>query len=383
MTQLKYNQLEDSLNSVSNNDFVNLFLLWGEKYIFDEKVDFIISKLISKKARDLSLTQFQGENLLISDIIEELSTYSVFLEKKVVYARDTNFSKDQLKILTDYINSNIPENNFLIFSCSKIDKRSAFYKAVKKRGVLVDCTIPTGLSRRDIGEQTQFLRNVMEKILQKNQKQIENRAFLKLIDLTGFNPDIFTDNIEKLISFIGKKEKITENDVSQLVKRSKIDPIFDFTNAFSDKNIEKTLFFLSSLLNSNFHILQILKALTNHMRKIFAAKCFIASLNNKKIWVKGLSYNEFNNSIVPEIKKADNNLIEILSDWNETSSDFFLASKSKSTYPEYQIFKKSDNFLLSELENIIIKLGELDNKFKSTSQDEEILIKDFIFQTCN
>ncbi|MCK5099333.1 MAG: hypothetical protein KAR45_14585, partial [Desulfobacteraceae bacterium] len=293
-------------------------------------------------------------------------------------------SKDELKRLSDFIIKGIPENNFLLLSLTKIDKRSVFFKTVKEYGLIVDCTIPKGLSQRDIGEQTKFLRNEMNRILHANQKEIEEKAFLKLIDLIGFNPEIFIDNLEKLVSFIGQKKRINIDDVSQLTNRTKIDPIFDFTNAFSDKNIKSSIFFLSSLLRSNFHVLQILKALTNHVRKIFAAKSFIEDLNtkNKKIWEKGLDFNRFNNFIVPEIKNADNALARELDSWQETVSDFFLASKSKSTYPEYQIFKKSDNFSLSELENILIEIGELDNKFKSSSQDPEILIKDFIFRIC-
>ncbi|MCP3898113.1 MAG: hypothetical protein GY707_00090 [Desulfobacteraceae bacterium] len=383
MTQIKYNQLEDSLNSLIKKDLPQLFFLWGEKYLLDSKSDLILSKLISKKEKELCLTVFQGEVALVTDIIDDLSTFSVFLDKKVVFAKEINFSKEEMKRLTDFINNGFSENNFLILSCLKIDKRSSFFKLVKEKGLAVDCTIASGLSKRDIDEQIQFLRNEMNTILLKNQKEIEEKAFLNLIDLTGFNPDIFQDNLEKLVSFIGKNKKICVNDVSQLVKRTKIDPIFDFTNAFSDKNIEKTILLLSSLLNSNFHVLQILKALTNHARKIFAAKCFIETckLQNQKIWIKGQSFNEFNNLVVPQIKNADDDLKKELNSWQESKSDFFLASKSKSTYPEYQIFRKSDNFSPTELKNIIIELGELDNKFKSSSQDEVILIKDFIFRT--
>jgi DNA polymerase-3 subunit delta len=385
MTQIKYNQLEDSLKSKLNKELPQLFLLWGEKYLTDSKSDLIISKLISKKERELFLTVFQGDNPFTTDIIEEMSTFSVFLDKKVVFAKDINFSKEELKSLSVFLNSGIPESNFLIFSCLKIDKRSSFFKVIKEKGFIVDCSIPMGLSRRDINEQTKFLRNEMKVILQQSQKEIEEKAFISLVDLTGFDPDTFKENLEKLVSFTGQKKRISVNDVSQLIKRSKTDPIFDFTNAFSDKNIKKTLFLLSSLLNSNFHVLQILKALINHIRKIFAAKCFIENVNIRKqqIWVKGLDFNRFNKLVVPEIIKADDVLTKELGLWQETTSDFFLASKSKSTYPEYQIFKKSDNFSLTELENIILDLGELDNKFKSSSQDEQILIKDFIFRTLN
>ncbi len=383
MSQIKYTKLKESLNSLSEKTFPQLFLLWGEKYLIEEKLDFIVSKILSKQEREFAYNVLTDENLTIPNLIDEISLFSPFMDKKLVYAKYLDLPKDDLKRLSNFITPGIPKNNYLIISLIKIDKRSAFYKIIKNSGLAVDCSVPDGLNKYDIAEQTQFFRSEMETVLKKENKNIDEKAFIRLIDLTGFDISTFMDNLGKLVSFVGTNPKITLNDVSQMIKRTKIDPVFDFTNAYSDKNIEKTLFFLSSLLNAKFHILQILKALTNHMRKIFAAKCFIESFDdNRKIWVRGQSFNTFNNIVVPEIIKADNSLKELLEQLEESSSDFFLASKSKSNYPEYQIFRKSDNFSLIELKNILIEICELDNKFKSSSTDPNILIKDFIFRTC-
>jgi DNA polymerase III subunit delta len=384
MTQIKYNQLEESLKPLQNKTLPQLYLLWGEQYLIDEKVEFIISKLLSKEERKLSFNIFSGDELSVNNILDEISTYSVFLDKKVIFAKGLTASKDELKRLSHFAETGIPENNYLILSLTKLDKRSAFFKSFISKAIGIDCSIPKGIGKKDIGEQTQFLRVETSRILKNNQKEIDENAFLKLIDLTGFKPDIFIDNLEKLVSFTGNKKSITIADVSQLVKRTKIDPIFDFTNAFSDKNVKKSIFFLSSLLNSDFHVLQILKALTNHTRKIFAVKCFVHTLNKNqnRTWIKGMDFNSFNNNVIPKIKDADKALLKELKSYKEDNSDFFLASKSKSTYPLYQTFKKSDNYSLTELENILIEIAGLDNKFKSSSQDPQILIKDFIFRFC-
>jgi len=384
MTPIKYTQLEEFFKTSHTNDTEQFFFLWGEGYLLEEKTEFIVSNLLLKKEREFSLTTLSGDDLTINNLIEEISTYSVFVEKKVIFAKGLSAPKEDLIRLSDFIIQGLPQNTFLILSLAKVDKRAAFFKAISKTGILIDCSISKGINKKDVNEQTQFLRNEMMQILGQNQKEIEEKTFLDILDLTGFNTDIFIENIEKLVLFIGKNRKITDNDVFQLIKRTKTDPIFDFTNAFADKNIKQCLFFLSSLLKSNFHVLQILKALTNQVRKIFAVKCFIHDLNlrKKKIWTKGLDFNSFNNVVANELKNADKELLQELQLWEESTSDFLLASKSKSNYPEYQIFKKSDNFSLTELENILIEISELDNKFKSSSQDSQVLIEDFIFRTC-
>ncbi len=385
MTQINHIKLEDFFKERSNA-LPSLFLLYGDSYITREKADFIVSKLISEKEKELCYTLFQNDAAHATDIVEELSTFSVFMDKKVVFAKEIDFLKDDLKLLSDYMADGIPDNNYLIISLKKIDKRSSFYKTIKSNGLVVDCSVPGGLGKRDLQLKSMFLKGEMDKILKKNHKEITIGAFNRLVDLTGFNPVIFRDNLEKLISFTGQRNKIIEDDISKLIQRTKIDPVFDFTSAFSNKDLKKALFLLSSLLKSQFHILQILKALTNHIRKLYAAKCFLDYIvnhffeNNKKIWNKNTDFNSFNTYVVPAIKKGDKELQDELGLWHGDLSDFSLASKSKSNYPEYQIFKKSNNFTMDELEKIIIDLAELDFKFKSSSQDEIILFKDFMFR---
>ncbi|MBF0203137.1 MAG: hypothetical protein HQK67_02240, partial [Desulfamplus sp.] len=58
-------------------------------------------------------------------------------------------------------------------------------------------------------------------------------------------------------------------------------------------------------------------------------------------------------------------------------------SNSKSTYPVYQTFLKSDNFGLNELASIMMELSEMDYKFKSSSDgDPVILLEEMIIRIC-
>ena len=73
---------------------------------------------------------------------------------------------------------------------------------------------------------------------------MDRRTFRAMYELTGFDLRIFSDNLNTLITYVGDRKKITQDDVEYVLKRTKKDPIYEFTNAISDRDLEKSFFFL-------------------------------------------------------------------------------------------------------------------------------------------
>jgi len=154
--------------------------------------------------------------------------------------------------------------------------------------------VATGSRKADLDEQRAVFQNIAHKILSKVNKKLEPRAFLLLADLTGFDLELFSRNLEKLIVYSGKKPTITNADVNSVISRDKTDPVFDLTNALMAKDTKKALFYFNSLLNKNFHILQLLKSLENQIRKLLLVKCCTQELNqNKTISIKRMNFNAY------------------------------------------------------------------------------------------
>ena len=74
----------------------------------------------------------------------------------------------------------------------------------------------------------------------------------QLIQMTGFDLRTFCNNLEKLISWVGDRVEITIKDVGSVLQRTKRDPIYELTNAISDRNVQRTLFYLTSILSADF-----------------------------------------------------------------------------------------------------------------------------------
>jgi DNA polymerase III subunit delta len=280
------------------------------------------------------------------------------------------------------------DGNHLIITTDTVDKRKKLFKILKNKGVIIDCQIPKGNTAKDRQAQSLALNERRKEIEKDSGKKIENNAYAHLCSLTGFDLSAFSDNMEKLVNFAGKRKSINIKDVESLVKRSKKDPVYELTGAISDRNLKNALFYLNSIISSDdFHPLQILASIINQIRKLLVIKSFIKENNTK--WRKGLSFNIFKASVIKEIAEYDKKFHETLKNWNtalyddektkkKISTSLTIAKNINNPYPVYQLFIKSENFKEKELILGLKKLGEADMMLKSSGQKPRLILEKVI-----
>jgi len=412
---VNYNQLNSFLKSVQAEDIPGSILIFGDPYLIKHAFKTLSSFLLGNDEdnKQFALDILEGGSVSMGDIIEQVSTFSFLVPKKIVAVKnaplfqikqgsqDISFSQSDLDHLTDFIGKGIPSNHSLIFTTNLIDKRKKIYKIIADKGLIIDCSVATGVRKSDIDEQRAVLQSIAGKILAASKKTLDNQTFHALVDLTGFNLDLFVQNIGKLIAYCGKREIISLADVKSVIIRDKKDPIFNLTNAFMAKDVKNSLFYLNSLFNEGFHPLQILKSFENQTRKLILVKCFTEQFfgNNTTINLKRINFNSFKQSVLPKIidydkqtkkdsERQDDYLIMKSSKTKKKkqtnkSTDLFLAPNPKNAYPVFQIFQKSENFSLNELNQALIFLSDLDYRLKSSSFDARTAIENFIINTCS
>ncbi len=411
---LKHNGLKVFLTSVKEKDIPALALIYGESFLVKQAFKTLSSFLLGNDNRKFALEILEGGAVSMGDIIEQVSTFSLLVSKKIVAVKnaplfqtnqsgsDISFSLSDLDHLNDFIGKGIPKNHYLILTTSLIDKRKKIYKAIADKGLIIDCSVAQGARKADQDEQKAVLQTIADNILSTSKKTIDYQAFKTLVDLTGFNLGILSQNLEKLIAYSGKAKIISTADVKAVVKRDKKDPIFNLTNAVMAKDFKNALFYLNSLFNEGFHPLQILKSFENLIRKLILVKCFTQkfSKNNnlkvtRKISLKKIDFNSFKLSVLPkvihydeQIKISVENRDQYLSNEDlkknaNKANDLFLAPNPKNAYPVFQTFQKSENFSLNELNQALIFLGDLDYKLKSSSIDAKTQIENFIIKICS
>ncbi len=408
---IRYTGVRQFLDSAGEHDIPNLILIHGEPYFIKQFTDYVTSFLLGSESSSFALETLEGGSVSMGEIIEQVSTFSFLSSRKVVRIKniplfqkstrggEISFSQSEIDHFSDFIEKGIPENHFLVLTAASVDKRKKIFKTIKANALIIDCFIPTGSRKAELDEQNAVLRAIAGDISSKAGKKIDHSAFMLLVDLTGFDPELFAKNLEKLIVYAGDNPNITTGDVKRVITRDKTDPIFNLSNALLEKRADRAIFYFNSLLDKGIHILALLKSLENQIRKMVMVKACAMELGNcrdsrkKNMGFKNSHFNNFKQNVLPKIieydKKSKKSVQELDLSFDAESSkkktgknDLILVPNPRSPYPVFQLFQKSDNFSLEELTLALIDLSDLDYQMKSSSMDAETALENFLITLC-
>ena len=330
-----------------------------------------------------------------------------WLDDIVLYCRENNLSvpvaRDDGSTLQQAIEKGFPGDNHLIITTDVADKRRSLFKAISGRGVIVDCSVPKGNRRADRLIQESVLAERMREMLKAADKSMNQSTYAALYEMTGFDLRVFTNNLEKLISYVGTQKEITQKDVQSVLQRTKEDPIYELTGALADRKPESALFYLDSILSAGIHPLQVFSALINQVRKLLLAKDFTLSPYGRD-WQAACPYDYFQKQVISAIVEYDRNLLEHLSERQailatpspsrkdqrskrknkkkKPTTDLLIAKNPKNAYPIYLLLKKSERFSKDELINAFEILNEADKRLKSGSQNHRLVLEQVIMGIC-
>ncbi|MBW2368507.1 MAG: hypothetical protein JRH15_11540 [Deltaproteobacteria bacterium] len=313
------------------------------------------------------------------------------------------------KFLQAAIEKGFPKSHYLVFTTDLVDKRRSLYKTIKSKGIIVNCSVPKGDRRADRQVQEAVLRERMQVLLTKGRKRMNEPAFRALYDLTGFDLRTFSNNLEKLILYVADRPAITVEDVQTALSRSKQDPIYELTNAISDKHLDSALFLLDSSLSAQMHPLQIFAAIVNHLRRLYLAKSFTESEQGRGFRAD-LPFQNFKTQVLPAIQAYDQDMRDRYDALTKTlepepepetpskakkkktkkgakqkkaaANDLVLAPNPANAYPVYLLMKKTNRFTMTQLTDIYQYLAAADMRFKRTGQNPKIILEEIILRVC-
>ncbi len=367
-----------------------------------------------KKSSGYLLTLLNRLNLSLNDMEKEdrnnrlgidTKTDLSWLCKTLAYCREHGLAPSTQRDLTDTlveaIKKGFPSQNHLIITTDMVDKRHRLYKTFMESGWIIDCSVPKGERKTDKIRQESVLKEQMDAILFREGKTIRQNAYFEMLELVGFNLRNFSNDMEKLVSFVGNRQEITREDVRAVLKRTRKDPIFQFTNAVAERNLSSALQYLAAMLEAEMHPLQLVAAMTNQVRKLINMKGFVESPEGS-VWRSSANYSYFQNQVLPAIIEYDKIFSGQLSQWanrlvkreqktgkkkptgkkNVANSDLYLAKNPKNPFPIYQTLKKSDNFSLRELKFALDCLSQADIGLKSTGQAPKRILENVLFKIC-
>lgn len=480
MPEIQHSQFVDYLEKPGALKDGAVYLIQGEPMLVAQCVGPLIDRLLDGASREMGVEVLDGAVENIPDVLEQLNTYTLMAEAKVVWFKEAKLfdsggshqrladqiqqafesgdmdragkgfislcaklgvdpseiakgyalpaalhpvqqalgdddmrglidhcqvkgwggtaATDYIQILEQAVEKGFPQHHYLVITATeRVPKNRKLYKTIQSHGVAVDCHVPLGERRADKMAQEVVLRRIWDTALQKAGKRMHPALFINLTQLTGFDPATFRDNLDKLIDFAGGRDEIAVADIEQVLKRTKSDPVYELTNAVADCDAASALFFLNTLMQANYHPLQILAAITNQMRKLTVAKDFVTGTHGRA-WRAGMPYPQFQKAVMPSIQAFDAEVQAQVAMWQAQASsassgkekkggkkesvELALAPNPGNAYPVYQTILKADNFSAKELALNMAHLSDTDTRLKTSGQDAGLLIKRLVMTIC-
>ena len=273
--------------------------------------------------------------------------------------------EEDAEVLNEAITAGLPAANHLMLTTEFVDKRRKLYKTIHRIGMIIDCSVPQGDRVADRRQQKESLLAHMRQTLTRAGKTMAPGGFEALYERTGGGLRSFSNELEKLITFVGERTEILADDVQTASQKTKQDPIYELTNAIGERQIQKALYLVGSLLRADLFPLQILSAVVNQVRKLILARDFIRGAL-KDSWRTGMSYGSFQSRLLPELDKLKGDLL----------------TGNVHPFVIYKTFVHSENYTFPELAEALEILLEADIRLKTSGQDAKLILEHAVLAIC-
>lgn len=240
----------------------NVYLFYGnDEYLVGlnarKKVDAICPEAeqsLSLEAIDGSASKIDDAAAAIDQCIAAFRTVGLFGGKKVVWFRAASFltnkvimKNEQVRRLLGELSSDIKaglaDDQFLIISAPGIDKRSAFFKAVKEAGEVTEYDIP----ERDYEARPVALKRAAS-LFKREGFSIASDASGAFIEKTGFETRQIMNEVEKMVLYKGNDKNVTLDDVQIITSASGEAIAWDFTDALAERKLGDAIRIFRQLL---------------------------------------------------------------------------------------------------------------------------------------
>mgnify|MGYP002718971407 CR=1 FL=1 len=251
----------------------NIVTVYGEVAdLVEKKSSEIINIYLQTEKDDFNFIKFNLYETEITPIIEETLTMPFFSDKKAILVKNAyvftgekvtkelNQNTDQLMEFLEKYDG----DNLIIFEVyqNKLDERKKLTKTLKKNGQLKKVE---QMSEEEI-------KKWIQSKLNENFKDIKQDALNMFIELTGVNFNIVSQELDKLMLFLGDRPTINKDDVNQIINRSLEQNVFLLTEYIQKRQKNKAIQLVKDLINMKEEPIKLLALVTSNYRLYYQCK---------------------------------------------------------------------------------------------------------------
>jgi len=317
---------------------MNTYLIVSETiYNIEEKLNEL------KNGIDNIITFNLDENTM-DEILQEASYFSMFDDKKCIIVKnakifgssknsDSNKAKDEANKLLKYLEEENKNTKLIFVYNGKADSKKKIYNIIKDNGNLYSFG---SMTKTDI-------KNELNKLVINNGYKIDDQSLWYIINNTLGNFDLAINEIRKIMIYYSNPTKIEYKDVVELTAKTLEDNNFKFVDSIINRDFDNSLKYLEE----------------SKILKVEPSVILSLIYREFKLMLSTLIYEKNNYSksdILKELKLAD---------WQ-----FNKVKNNLNLYNEREIKEE------------IVKLSELDYKYKSGLINRDVILINYIVDLC-
>jgi DNA polymerase-3 subunit delta len=282
MIKENYLDYEDLVKQIKKNEILPLYLFYGEEnYLKKNVLIRFREKLLDSSSMDLNYRIFYGEKISIDEIINEVRTLPFMSKYKLIVLKEAEkISKKDEEKLINYFKKFTLKNNFsvLIMIYKESIPNEELIKSAKRIGLVVNFSIP---NKSKLISWIKFR-------FKKSNKKITPEALFYLQSIIGSEVSRLFNEIEKIDIYTKDKKIIEKEDIIIAIGGSQSVNIFNVLDSIGERNIQKAIYGLVELNNSNLNYLPIFAMIHRQIKLIFQAKLLIKN---------GVEFNQIKNEM--------------------------------------------------------------------------------------
>ena len=314
----------------------NIFLFYGnEELMIKNKIDKLINA-ITDNQYNINVYDMQVNN--VSMAVQDLLTPPFLSDSKVVVIKNPLFltkTKCEIEHKTDLLLSyldNPEDTSYLIIDASglKVEENNAIFKKLKQKG--------------EVSETKELSQVEMKGWLKRKfaliEKEISDQAVELFFERIGWNLLTANNEFEKVANYVGNKDEVSIRDVEKVVVKELETDVFKLTNALQENNKREIILLYQDLVKSGNDPVKLLGLVSKTIKDTYNV-CLMLEKGYKQVDIAN--------------------------------------TLGVSTGRAYYIIKSARSFKIEVLENLLLKLHDLDFRIKTGKIDKNTGFEMFLF----
>ena len=242
---------------LENNQPGKLYLLMGEEtFLVQEALQLLKSKSVDPSMMDFNCDVFDAGETSAGHVKDAAESLPMMSQRRFVAFRGVDSLKDKdWEELFPLLDNPVDSTTFVL-TCETLDKRKKAFKKLSDAAIIVELKRPYDNQVADWIEYLAFRQDL----------KVSREAAQLLKQFVGTNLTELNNEISKLKDYLGERKTIESKDVLQVVSQTRVDRIFDLTDAIGRRDRASALHSLANLLEHGQSEVGILAMITRHFR---------------------------------------------------------------------------------------------------------------------